>query len=119
MNDGGRLGRDRATLTAAELADDGLARLGLDQRVTGGGDDALAGAWSAAIHAHSAGVDGILYAGRHHNRLYNVALFERARAAVTWAIWGGLGEPDPADRWVATNLALERFAIDLIDPPGP
>jgi hypothetical protein len=106
-------------LRLAELADDGLARLGLDQRVTGGDDYDLAGAWLAAIQAHAAGVDGLFYASRHHNRCYNVALFERARDAVTWAIWGGLGKPDPADLWVATVRALDRFAIDLIDPPGP
>jgi len=106
-------------LRLAELADDGLARLGLDQRVTGGDDYDLAGAWSAAIHGHAAGVDGLFYPSRHHNGRYNVALFERARAAVTWAIWGGLGEPDPADLWVETNRALDRHAIDLIDPAGP
>jgi hypothetical protein len=106
-------------LRLAELADDGLARLGLDQRVTGGDDYDLAGAWSAAIHAHAASVDGLFYAGRHHNRCYNVALFERARDAVTWVNWGGLGEPDPADLWVETVCALDRFAIDLIDPPTP
>jgi hypothetical protein len=46
-----------------------------------------------------------------------VALFERARDAVTWAGWGGLGEPAPADLWVATVRAVDRFTIDLIDPP--
>lgn len=105
-------------LRLAELADDGLARLGIDQRATGGDDYDLAGAWSAAAHGHAAGVDGIFYAGRHHNRLCNVALFERARDAVAWEIWGDLGEPVPADLWVETNRALDRFAIDLIDPPA-
>jgi hypothetical protein len=48
-----------------------------------------------------------------------VALFERARDAVTWASWGDLGTPAPADLWVATVRALDRFAIDVIDPGGP
>jgi hypothetical protein len=75
----------------AYMADDGLAQLGIDQRHTAGDDYDLSGAWSAALHAHTAHIDGIFYATRHHNGLYAVALFERAASAVAFQRWGGAG----------------------------
>lgn len=37
-------------------------------------------AWSKAIHDHSIGLDGIMWAGRHDNTTRSIALFERARS---------------------------------------
>ncbi len=105
-------------LRLAWLADDGLARLGIDQRVTGGDDYDLSGTRAAAIHGHTGLVDGIFYATRHHNRLYAIALFERAREAVRFERWGGLGDPDVPDLWVDLAGLLQRFEIALLDEPG-
>jgi len=100
-------------LRLAYLADDGLAQLGIDQRHTAGDDYDLSGAWSAALHAHAARIDGIFYATRHHNGLYAVALFERAMSAVAFRRWGVLGDRSVADLWVETDAAFARFHIDI------
>ena len=71
-------------LELAFFADDGLALNGIDLRVTGGDNYNLAQRWSGAIHTYHPLVDGILSASRHHNGLYCVALFERARDKVTF-----------------------------------
>lgn len=109
------IARSLRPLRLAFLADDGLVLLGIDQRVTGGDDYALSGRWANAIYRHAAQVDGIFYATRHHNGLYAVALFERAREAVECTRWGGLGDRGVADLWVETNAILERFQIDVIE----
>ena len=104
-------------LLLAHFADDGLARAGIDQRVTGGDDYDLSQAWSAAVHAHAGNLDGIFYPSRHHNGLYSVALFERARRKVTVAIWGTLGNRRQRRLWHETERVLARFAIGLIATP--
>jgi hypothetical protein len=101
-------------LRLAQLADEGLVQLGIDQRHTGGDDYDLAGAWSLAIHNHSAAVDGIFYASRHHNGLYSVALFERAASAVTFRRWGTLGDPTAPDLWSETARVVARFGVALL-----
>ena len=101
-------------LRLAYLADDGLVQLGIDQRHTGGDDYDLSGAWSLAIHNHDLAVDGIFYPSRHHNRLYSVALFERARSAVVFRRWGDLGDPHTPDLWSETTRVLERFGIAIV-----
>lgn len=98
----------------AYLADDGLQLLGIDLRVTGGNDYILSRAWSAAIHRHASRVDGIFYPSRHHNRLFSVALFDRARDGVEIAIWGTLGDRAERGLWLATARFLRRFDVRLI-----
>jgi hypothetical protein len=105
----------REPLLLAYLADDGLAQAGIDQRVTAGDDYALSQAWAAAIHAHRGTVDGIFYATRHHNALYAVALFERARGKVALERWGVLGDRRTRDLWHETARILERFRIALLE----
>jgi hypothetical protein len=96
------------------LADAGLATLGIDQRHTGGDDYGLSQRWSAAIHAHGSDVDGIFYTSRHHNRMYAVALFERARGKVRFDTWGPLGDRGVVDLWVETERILRTYAIIVI-----
>lgn len=98
-------------LRLAHLADDGLARLGIDQRVTGGDDYRLSQRWAAAIPRHPANVDGVFYATRHHNQLYAVALFDRARETLQFSRWGTLGDRATSDLWVQLDGILERFGI--------
>ncbi len=101
-------------LRLAHLAGDSLTTLGIDLRVTCGDDYDLAGAWSAAIHAHAEGVDGIFYPSRHHEGHYSVALFERARAAGAFTRWGELGDTSVPDLWVELNAILDRFQVSLL-----
>ena len=92
-----------------------VARLGIDQRVTGGDDYNLSQRWAAAIHGHASMVDGIFYATRHHNQLYAVALFERARDAVQFERWGVLGDRSVGDLSTDTDRLLVRFGITLLE----
>jgi hypothetical protein len=101
-------------LRLAHLAGDSLTTLGIDLRVTCGDDYDLAGAWSAAIHAHAERVDGILYPSRHHEGHYSVAFFERAHAAVRFTRWGDLGDDATPDLWIELNAVLARFQVSLL-----
>jgi hypothetical protein len=102
-------------LELAFFADDGLALNGIDQRVTGGDNYNLAQRWSGAIHTYHPLVDGIFYASRHHNRLYCVALFERASDKVTFdrPHWGVLGDPASPDLFGQTAALLRRFRVHI------
>lgn len=104
-------------LRLAYLADDGLQLLGIDLRVTGGNDYTLSREWSAAIHRHDAQVDGMFYPSRHHNRLFSVALFDRASDAISFLMWGKLGDPSQRGLWLATTRFLRRFEVQLIVAP--
>lgn len=99
----------------AYLAEDGLARLGIDQRITGGDDYRISQRWAAAIHRHASGVDGVFYATRHHNQLYAVALFERARDAVEFTVWGVLGDRAVPDLWIELNQIVQRFGVAVLE----
>lgn len=102
-------------LELAFFADDGLALNGIDLRVTGGDDYNLSQRWSLAIHTYHPLVDGILYASRHHNGLYCVALFERARDKVTFdrPHWGVLGDPASPYLFGQTAALLRRFRVHI------
>jgi len=101
-------------LDLAYLADAGLGRLGIDQRHTGGDDYGLSQRWSAAIHVHDHHLDGIFYASRHHNGLYSVALFDRARGKVRFEAWGTLGERGTPDLWLETARILRTYEIIVL-----
>lgn len=101
-------------LRLAYLADDGLAHIGIDQRVTGGDDYRLSQIWGQAVHGHESMVDGLFYATRHHNRLYAVALFERARNAVEFTRWGVLSDQGDKTLWDETTRIAERFGLDMV-----
>ena len=55
------------------------------------------------------------YASRHHNGLYCVALFERARDKVTFdrPHWGVLGDPASPDLFGQTAALLRRFRVHI------
>jgi RES domain len=105
----------RRPLELAFFADDGLTLNGIDLRVTGGDDYTLSQGWSGAIYAHHPTVDGIFYASRHHNGLYCVALYERARDKVAFERprWGVLGDPAVADLFGETAALLRRFQVQI------
>lgn len=64
-------------LNAVDLTGEGLAKIGADNRLAGGGDYAVSQGWSAAIHAHPAAVDGLLYRSRHDPSRICLAAFSR------------------------------------------
>jgi len=100
------------------LADDGLVRLGVDQRLTLGDDYELSKNWSQAIHDKDPNIDGIYYAARNASRNYLVALFDRSEQKLSYRIWGRLGDDGVADLFTATVSVLKRFDINLMPDPG-
>ena len=71
--------RANRELTLIRLAGSGLAPLGATAEVTHGGwPYEVPQAWSAALHAHSVGADGIAYTARHDDSQICYAIFEPA-----------------------------------------
>jgi hypothetical protein len=67
------------TLRLIALYGRGLARLGATAEVTHGGlPYDVPQTWSAQLHAHPAGADGIAYRARHDDDQVCYALFDRA-----------------------------------------
>ncbi|MGL5881521.1 MAG: RES family NAD+ phosphorylase, partial [Xenococcaceae cyanobacterium] len=69
---------DRALLLV-NLFGAGLAQLGVDSRITNGGDYAVSRAWCEAIYHHPQQVDGIRYFSRHDNARLCCGLFTRGK----------------------------------------
>ncbi len=84
--------------------------------MTGGDDYKLSQGWSRAIHEHHPLVDGIFNASRHHNSLYCVAVFERARSKVRFQRlrWGVLSDPTVPDLVGQTAAVFRRFSIQIV-----
>jgi hypothetical protein len=97
-------------LRLADLAEAGLSQLGLDARICTG-DHALSQAWSHALWAHPSGPDGIWYAARHDAGQRSIALFERARAAVSVKAMSALMD-SPQD--VFTASAIDTYGFSLL-----
>jgi hypothetical protein len=76
------------TLRVVALHGPGLIPIGATAAVTSG-DYRVARRWSAALHAHPDGIDGIAYFANHDNTQLCVALFERGRAQI--------GPPGPSE----------------------
>lgn len=92
-------------LVLAHLAGAGLKRLGLDGRISTITPYDIPQAWSAAIHAHPDGVDGIAYVSRHYNLGMAVALFDRARSRIRTRSY------DPLPSVARYAALLKQFAI--------
>jgi len=101
-------------LVLAQLADQGLAQLGVDQRLTAGNDYAISMEWSEAIHEDHPIVDGIIYASRHDNLSYSVALFERSKHKMAWTEIGRLRDPRIPDLSAEIKRILDKYGVQLI-----
>ena len=74
--------RTSRLLRLVDLAGKGLARMGLDSRLSTG-DYRVAQRWSEAFHRHADHVDGIIYPARHDPKQQAAALFDRAGELLT------------------------------------
>lgn len=96
-------------LRIVEMTGPGLAMLGATAAVSSGPHEE-AQVWSAALYAHTAVVDGIVYRARHDDNEYSVALFDRSN--------GGLrvfNDPVPVLAVLGFGDLLGRYGIGL-DP---
>jgi hypothetical protein len=108
------LARVRAmrTLDLAEFHGAGLARVGATAAVCSGAHE-VARAWSAAIHAHRRGVDGIAYRARHDDDGFAIALFDRAADGVRIERSGSLLDEEVVE---ITGRILDRYGLALDSP---
>lgn len=99
----------REPLRLAELNGRHLHALGADASIVHGAYQ-LTWDWSAAIHDHPGGPDGIRYRARHDDSGFSVALFERAQSKVLCTHSVSLRNPS-----VAAELAtwLDRYGLAL------
>ena len=70
-------------LRLAALHGPGLARLGVTAELASGADYAVSQAWSRALWEHPDAPDGIMYRSRHDDSALCVAIYHRAKAALT------------------------------------
>jgi hypothetical protein len=69
-------------LTLVDLTGDGRLKMGVPSDVTGARDQAPSHLWSAALHAHPAAPDGVLYPSRLNGERC-IALYDRAIGKLT------------------------------------
>ena len=97
-----------APLRLAALHGPGLSAMGATAAVTSGGHG-VARRWSAALHTHPDGVDGIAYLANHDNKQLCVALFDRCQPK--------LGPPSPAEGFLSDRrrlgALLKRYQVGL------
>ena len=97
----------RDALRLINLTGGGLARIGADNDLCSCRDYAVPQRWSAALHAHGANADGILYRARHDPSLTSVALFDRARDKIAMT---------PRGAWdAAENRSLLKSIVAAYD----
>ena len=96
-------------LKLVNLFGSGLAQLGMDSRVTGGGDYELSRRWSEAIYNHPNRVDGIRYYSRHDNTRLCCGLFDRTSSVLKENNQGNL--IDNYTERLADLLDLYKFGL--------
>ncbi len=89
----------------------GLARMGVDARVSSGELD-FSQPFSRAIYNHPEKPDGILYRLRHDDDEFGVAIFDRAKKKLRARVLGPLRAPALVDM---VAKALERYQFGLLD----
>lgn len=68
----------KTTLSLADLTGEALKKLGLNNDISAGDDDAMPQAWAKAIHDARPDLDGIRYLSRQNNAGYCYAVFDRS-----------------------------------------
>jgi len=97
-------------LRLVDLTSSGLARLGADNRLCTG-DYHLAQRWALALWRHPDQPDGLVYRSRLDPARRSVAIFDRARDALTVSSLGTLA--DSRHRSLLASL-LDAYGIGLI-----
>ena len=103
-------GVEQRPLRLIKLYDDGLAAAHSDNQIAARDHYPTTQRWSHAFHGHPIGADGIVYMSRYMGSTRSVALFDRAKDAVSEADSTPLlAHPDLPD-------TLERFEIGIDTP---
>ena len=102
--------RTSRLLRLVDLAGKGLARMGLDSRLSTG-DYRVAQRWSEAFHRHADHVDGIIYPARHDPRQQAAALFDRAGELLTVKPCGTLRDYMGEQEFFAL---LDHYGVALV-----
>lgn len=98
-------------LGLVDLTEDGLAKIGADNRLTGGGDYELSQSWALSLWNHPDEPDGILYRSRHDPSRLCVAVFDRASEILT--VGSTIGLTDSRGwRELLTIITHYEFALD-------
>ena len=110
------LARADKPLVLIDLTGSGLSQVGADNDLCTCRDYAVPQRWSAALHAHPAVADGILYRARHDPSLTSVALFDRAEAKIVMVPRGAWGS-----RGMVAELAriIGKYAVSTLPPDNP
>lgn len=80
-------GSDHGLLRLADLTGRHLKRLGGDNNLSAEYPYDVSQRWSAAVHAHLARVDGLIYVSRQLNDKHAIMVFDRARRKFGAAIY--------------------------------
>jgi hypothetical protein len=96
-------------LTIVNFADEGLFQLSADSSAADA-EYQVTWAWSAALHSHPQGVDGIRYRARHDNSGISYAVFDRASDAFDPGPSVPLLSPQNA---VRLGAWLDRYGLGL------
>lgn len=103
-------------LRLVDISEDGAAMLGMDARISTGGDYPMAQRWAEAIWAHPDRPDGIFYTSRHNTRLRSVAVFRRRSAVPLGAVdLDATHEPEDCVQSIALGSFLEPPYSELLD----
>jgi hypothetical protein len=100
----------KRSLRLADLRGKGLLRLGADMRLCAG-EHKDAQLWARAIWSHEAAVDGLCYPARHDPSRAALAIYDRARDALTSVPGGSL--LDPRNRGLTAEI-LDHYGKGLI-----
>ncbi len=97
-------------LRMVDLTGPGLARLGADERLAAG-EHAVASRWALAFWRQPSRVDGLRYRARHDPSIIAVAVFDRARDALSATSLGSLADPVNLDLLVEV---LATYDVGLV-----
>jgi hypothetical protein len=101
--------RCRRALRLAAFHGSGLARIGASSALCSGPHEASR-IWSAALHAHPAEPDGVLYRARHDDDGFAAALFDRGADAVEVASSESLLDEEII---TVTGSILDRYDLAI------
>lgn len=103
--------RGGGALKVVDFTGKGLALLGADERIGGGGEYGPAQAYSRAVWEHPQLPDGLCYRARHDPSLLCIAIFDRVRPRLRAVAMGSLAHPSNGSR---LKGALARYRVGIL-----